>query len=306
VSGGLVLVDSSGARPDHALLGVRAEPVDLPARMPWAAVRLPAHTGDVRSVCWSPDGLRLVSTGDDGCLRLWEFGPAGQPGSVRTVWRTGQPAGACVAWSPDGARVALGLNNETIILDARAWVPLARIDTSGLANGVAFAPDARRLAVAASASDLMISSLVVSDLVVSGSAVTSAEPAGGGDECARWEGHTSSINAVRWSADGRALASAGYDGIVIIWDGDGRVRHRLSCDGSAVWDVDVSADGAHVVAVTHSRRPSGFVRRRRPPPAPTRRAAGALGGRPRERVRRQRHPQPEDARVRVGLRPCFP
>ncbi|QDN92787.1 hypothetical protein FNV68_52630 [Streptomyces sp. S1D4-23] len=50
---------------------------------------------------------------------------------------------------------------------------------------------------------------------------------------------------------GRHLATAGYDGQVLLWDpATGRPRHVLEGDGSAMWSVAVSRDGTSLVAVT--------------------------------------------------------
>ncbi|MER5664356.1 WD40 repeat domain-containing protein [Streptomyces mirabilis] len=55
-----------------------------------------------------------------------------------------------------------------------------------------------------------------------------------------WPGHRSSVSAVCWSHDGRHLATAGYDGQVLLWDSTtGRPRHVLEGDGSAMWSVAV-------------------------------------------------------------------
>ena len=37
------------------------------------------HAGAVRTVCISPDSWRLVSSGEDGTLRIWDLGGTGTP-----------------------------------------------------------------------------------------------------------------------------------------------------------------------------------------------------------------------------------
>ncbi|CAI5945256.1 unnamed protein product [Closterium sp. NIES-64] len=80
---------------------------------------------------------------------------------------------------------------------------------------------------------------------------------GGGDDVAylwtigqaedpvKLEGHRDSIAAVEFSGDGRWVATAGMDGVVMLWDADtGYRRHRLEGPGEAI-EVRMAATARH-------------------------------------------------------------
>src|SRR5262249_49917244 len=69
-------------------------------------------------------------------------------------------------------------------------------------------------------------------------------------EVARFEGHTSYINALAFSPDGRLLASGARDGSALLWDLTGRVKDgRLTAPAltpaelDSLW-TDLAADAA--------------------------------------------------------------
>ena len=61
-------------------------------------------------------------------------------------------------------------------------------------------------------------------------------------------GHTSSINCLVWSADGKLLATASSDSSAILWDvTSGKPRHTFKGHTAAVSSVCLSADGKRLV-----------------------------------------------------------
>ncbi len=74
---------------------------------------LKGHTGGVRSVAFSPDGQRVVSSSDDQALKVWDVTSGQETLALRghTEWVTS------VAFSPDGLRIVSGSADRTV----RVW-----------------------------------------------------------------------------------------------------------------------------------------------------------------------------------------
>ncbi|MFJ8177912.1 NB-ARC domain-containing protein [Streptomyces sp. NPDC094469] len=198
-----------------------------------ATVWTPGHGGELRALSWAPDGRRLLSVGDDGLLLLWDADR--QDVIVTQARKLAYPA--AVAWSADGLWAAAGDNAEVLLWKTTNWQRVHTIPVNASVNGLAFSPTGSRLAIATSSMELRVAHLD-----------RSGQPTG---EVDAWEGHVSSVAGAAWSADGRHLATAGYDSHVLLWDPiTGLPRRRLEGDGSAVWSVSLSRDGDRLVAVT--------------------------------------------------------
>src|SRR5262249_47042352 len=102
------------------------------------------------SVDFSPDGRRLLTTSDDGQVRLYAVndGKLGQPTRAHP---SGGPHPLAPRFSPDGRRMAVGFRDRTVVqvLDAKTLKVVARpslvgMDDSSL-NSVAWSADGRFL-----------------------------------------------------------------------------------------------------------------------------------------------------------------
>jgi len=198
------------------------------------------HGEPVHGIALSPDGKTLAMSGshskkiwlvdtEDGCVeRTLE-------GHVRTV--------DCVAWSPDGRRIASGSDDRMI----RIWNlaegscrPMHGHQDNVLS--VDWSPDGRM--VASGSIDRMIG-------LWNPESATSFWPGHHG-----LAGHTDSVNSVAWSPDGRLLASGSGDHTVRLWEvGLGRpsvVAYRELLASDWVSGVAWSPDGKLLAAGTGS------------------------------------------------------
>src|SRR6266496_2051449 len=104
------------------------------------------HTGNVRSVAWSPDNKRIASGSDDRTIQVWDAANGGHSftysGHASTV--------LAVAWSPDGRRIASGNSDGTVqVWDTSTGNTLLTYrGHTDVVMSVAWSPDGKRIASA--------------------------------------------------------------------------------------------------------------------------------------------------------------
>ncbi|MBO4260117.1 AAA family ATPase [Streptomyces griseorubiginosus] len=221
-------------------------------------------------VAWSPDGLRLAVSSDDGTVRVWSPEADDQPVVLAGdgAWVQG------VAWSPDGCRLAAGCRDTTVrVWSSVTWSELTVLrhtaatgDREEGVGGVAWSPDGSRLASVGSDCAVRIwdACTYAESAVLPGhqrmvwSVTWSPDgkyvASGGEDGTIRvWAAataavvtvltdHQNNIESVRWSPDGRRLASASGDRTIRIWDtGNWQVQRTLESPeviNSLAWSPD--------------------------------------------------------------------
>ncbi len=169
--------------------------------------RLNGHEGSVLSVRFSPDGARLASSGSDNTIRIWDLA-SGEPSAVLRAHRARVSE---VAWSGDGELLVSASHDGAIGLwDPAAGELLERRELgAGAVRGVSFPAEGRRLAISSLGMPLRIVDLAIAPRLDTA-------------------GHDGNILEVQVSPDGRTIASAGADGLVLLWDApSGSVRARL-------------------------------------------------------------------------------
>jgi WD40 repeat protein len=180
---------------------------------------LKGHTSGVFEVSFGPDGKTLVSAGWDATIRVWDFA------TRREIQAIPSPESRwirSVVVSADG-KIAVG-GGKVFLLEPDGRL-VKTFNTS--AGPLCFSPDGRLLA----GTLWREGRVAVWDLKTS-------------EKVGDWKAHEGEANGVAFSGDGRALATAGRDGVVRLWDVAtqrelAEVRHE-----GHVYQLAFSPDGA--------------------------------------------------------------
>lgn len=170
-------------------------------------------------VAFSPDGRRLVATGEETVV-VWDVARRLQ---LRELPVGGGPLYA-VAFAPDGSRIAVAGEDPAISI----WDPAAGRLTGTLTGhvsavrGLAFTQDGATLVSAGHDGVVMLWDV------------------DGGTWTARLTGHTSQIYRVAVSPDGETIASASRDQTVLLWQ---RARMPLTGSVGEVAELSLTRDG---------------------------------------------------------------
>jgi eukaryotic-like serine/threonine-protein kinase len=150
------------------------------------------HTLSILAIDTSPNGKLLASASDDRSVRLWDLA-TGEP---TAVLQGHSDEVTKVKFSPDGTRVASsgGNSDQTVRLwDVTAGKEVNALVHKSAVNDVVFAPDGSTLASA------------------SGDGVVHLWDTRSGQEKTITQDHTAAVLAVRFSPNGKFLASYGED-----------------------------------------------------------------------------------------------
>jgi WD40 repeat protein len=223
------------------------------------ALTLRGHEGIVWSVAWGRDGHRLVSAATDQAVRVWDATPwqDGESGQevqtirgqeVQTI--RGHRAGVLsVAFHPQGSLLASGSADGTYKLwDTKTWMEQLALpeSTAPIRNAVAFSPDGKWLATGHKANTEGQRKPVKVWHIDPNRGSVGKRPVH------ILEGHTDGILSIAFSPDSKLLASAGFAGVVRIWDmATGKEIKQLQGHTWAILSVAFSPDGRHLVSASN-------------------------------------------------------
>jgi WD40 repeat protein len=243
------------------------------------------HSGAVFGVAFSPDGGRVASVGTEGVVKVWYSATGSEILSLKTGRAIKSPNGpnepvSSVAWSPDGARLAAGTENGTVIIwnsaNGEALRRLNQHHGELLVRDVAFSPDGACLASCGDDGKIKVWTLSNNETQMIDvkdwknchsvafdrtgtqlAAATYGAPIAGTYDAPIlvWDlrtkkqihtlrGHSRMVLDGRFSPDGTYIASGSEDRTVRLWDANaGSEQRRLTGHLSDVRSVAFSQDG---------------------------------------------------------------
>lgn len=190
------------------------------------------HAGWVQSVCWSPDGKRVVSgSRRDGMARVWDV-KSGKFALGLNAIKTGHESVHAVSYSPNAKSIATGGYNESgiRIWDANTGKLLSKIEHDWPVWSLVWTSDQKKLIAGTGYGLIRIFDTATSQQV------------------AILEGHTYIVYSITLFHNDRLLSSTSFDGTVHLWNLDTNLRvcrpllHKNTVGFSAF-----SADGTLLV-----------------------------------------------------------
>jgi WD40 repeat protein len=201
-------------------------------------INLPGHVSTVLDVNFSPDGKRLVSSGADRMIKIWDTGSGRELLTIKA-----DSDNVRVAYSPNGLQFAsVGVSGTPKIWDADSGQLLRTLPATNpphVLMSVAFNPNGKRLAAGSVDGIVTVWDLEKDQIALS------------------WQAHLNSIAGINFSPDGKRLVTCAHDGLAIIWDVesgqalvtfDGHARNAPTLQLKMMFSVAFSPDGQRVAS----------------------------------------------------------
>ena len=197
--------------------------------------RLDAHDEPVYALDFAPDGLRLVTGGDDDRLILWQRESPEAGSEILASGTEHTDDVSALAFSPGGALILSGGTDHALNLwdgETGEFIETTDADLGSSIHAIAFSPDSRRALVSSSTGTGGVTAIY--DLKTNTRLV-------------EFEGHDNRVRAAAWHPDRNLVAtSGGDDHDVYLWRPDadagaeteaGELVHHLVGAGRANWSV---------------------------------------------------------------------
>jgi WD40 repeat protein len=185
--------------------------------------------GGGRSVSFSPDGKRFVSSGGSSSTVGVRDARTGQ--RMLAIKGHSYPV-TSLSFSPDGKRIVSGSRGSTVkVWDAQTGEEMLTLKGHpGPVSSVSFSPDGKRI-------------------VSGGAGEIKVWDAQTGQEMLTLKGHSSFVYSVSFSPDGKRIVSGSLDKTLKVWDAQtGKVTLTLKGHSESVLSVSFNPDGKRIVS----------------------------------------------------------
>lgn len=186
------------------------------------------HEYTVNTVEYSPDGGRIVSSGMDGTVRIWNVAKNEKICSLYM----GDVFVNDARFSPRDERVVSAGDDVIRIWDSKSGQEILNlIGHTGRVNSASFSPDGKKIVSSSEDNSIRIWN---SDT---------------GGEIVKLIGHTDGVNTAVFSPDGKKIVSSSDDNSIRIWDSENGSEIRcLLGHKDVVWAACFSPDGKRIAS----------------------------------------------------------
>lgn len=206
------------------------------------------HEARVWHVCWSPNGSKFASCGEDKVIRIWARGSEGKFNCIATLEEGHSRTIRSCEWSPDGTLIASASFDGSVVVwqaqdkECKFWEKISTMEGhDSEVKCVAWSSDGNFLATCGRDKKVWIWERLLS----------------GDFECvAMMDGHTQDVKFVRWHPTANVLFSCSYDDSIKIWmddEDDWYCSSTLTGHSSTVWGLALDATGSRMVSVSDDK-----------------------------------------------------
>lgn len=209
---------------------------------------LSGHEARVWHACWSHNGSKIASCGEDKVIRIWAMNTSQQFQCIATLEEGQSRTIRSCEWSPDGTMIASASFDGSVVVwqaldrDCTTWDKASALEGhDSEVKAVSWSSDGNFLATCGRDKKVWIWERLLS----------------GDFECvAMLDGHTQDVKFVTWHPTMNVLFSSSYDDTIKIWaddNDDWYCSATLTGHSSTVWGLALDASGSRLVSVSDDK-----------------------------------------------------